>query len=175
VHRFVETSGQAAAYLAFDPDLERHVVLKRYHGPTGEAEEGRTLARVSSPYVARCHSVDRIDGEAYLVVEYVPGRNLAEVRRDGPLGLAQVVGILAQLAEGVSAVHAHGLIHRDIKPANVILRDDGTPRLVDFGLAAYLGGSRLRGEKAKRTRRKRRKGQALQRVSTRAADDCVNP
>ncbi len=144
VRRFSEASGQAAAYLAFDPDLERHVVLKRYHGPTGEAEEGKNLARVSSPYVARCHGIERIDGEAYLVVEYVPGPNLAEVRRDGPLDLAQVVRILAQLAEGVAAVHARGLIHRDIKPANVILHDDGTPRLVDFGLAAHLGGSRLR-------------------------------
>ena len=148
VRRFSELSGQAAAYLAFDPDLERHVVLKRYHGgphgPSGEAEEGRALAKVVSPYVARCHGIERIDGEAYLVVEYVPGRNLAEVRRDGPLDLAQVVRILAQLAEGVAAVHARGLIHRDIKPANVILHDDGTPRLVDFGLTAHLGGSRLR-------------------------------
>ncbi len=130
------------------PDLERHVVLKRYHGgphgPSGEAEEGRALAKVVSPYVARCHGIERIDGGAYLVVEYVPGRNLAEVRRDGPLDLAQVVGILAQLAEGVAAVHARGLIHRDIKPANVILHDDGTPRLVDFGVTAHLGGSRLR-------------------------------
>ena len=148
VRRFSELSGQAAAYLAFDPDLEHHVVLKRYHGgphgPSGEVEEGRALAKVVSPYVARCHGIERIDGEAYLVVEYVPGRNLAEVRRDGPLDLAQVVRILAQLAEGVAAVHARGLIHRDIKPANVILHDDGTPRLVDFGLTAHLGGSRLR-------------------------------
>ena len=145
VRRFSEASGQAAAYLAFDPDLERHVVLKRYHGRSGEAEEGRALAKVVSLYVARCHGIERIDGEAYLVVEYVPGRNLAEVRRDGPLNLAQVVRILAQLAEGVAAVHARGLIHRDIKPANVILHDDGSPRLVDFGLAAHLGGGRLRG------------------------------
>ena len=141
VRRFSELSGQAAAYLAFDPDLERHVVLKRYHGLSGEAEEGRALAKVASPYVAHCHGIERIDGEAYLVVEYVPGRNLAEVRRDGPLDLEQVVRILAQLAEGVAAVHARGLIHRDIKPANVILHDDGTPRLVDFGLAAHLGAS----------------------------------
>jgi hypothetical protein len=144
VRRFTEASGQAAAYLAFDPDLERHVVLKRYRGASGEAEEGRALARVVSPYVARCHGIERIGGEAYLVVEYVPGRSLAEVRRDGPLDLAQVVRILAQLAEGVAAVHARGLIHRDIKPANVILHDDGAPRLVDFGLAAYLGSDRLR-------------------------------
>jgi serine/threonine protein kinase len=64
------------------------------------------------PYVARCHGVERIDVEAYLVVEYVPGRNLAEDRRDGPLDLAEVVRILTQLAERVAAVHARGMIHR---------------------------------------------------------------
>jgi hypothetical protein len=144
VRRFSAVGGQAAAYLAFDPDVERHVVLKRYHGPSGEAEEGRALAKIKSPYVAHCHGVERIDGAAFLVVEYIPGRNLAEVRHDGPLNLGAVVRILAQLAEGVAAVHARGLIHRDIKPANVILHDDGTPRLVDFGLAAYLGSDRLR-------------------------------
>jgi hypothetical protein len=144
VRRFSEVGGQAAAYLAFDPDLERHVVLKRYHDGSGEAEEGRALAKVVSPYVARCHGIERIGGAAFLVVEYIPGRNLDEVRRDGPLGIEAVVRILAQLAEGVAAVHARGLIHRDIKPANVILHDDGAPRLVDFGLAAYLGSDRLR-------------------------------
>jgi hypothetical protein len=112
VRRFSEVSGQAAAYQACDPDLDRHVVVQRYHGLTGEVEEGRALARVSSPYVARCHGVERIDVEAYLVVEYVPGRNLAEDRRDGPLDLAEVVRILTQLAERVAAVHARGMIHR---------------------------------------------------------------
>ncbi len=144
VRRFEVSSGQGAAYLAFDPDLERHVVLKRYHGDSGEAEEGRALAKVASPFVARCHGIERIDGELYLVVEYIPGRNLGEVRRDGPMDPARVVRIMTDLAQGVAAVHARGLIHRDIKPANVILHDDGRPRLVDFGLAAHLGSPRLR-------------------------------
>ena len=144
VRRFAEASGQASAYLAFDPDLERHVVLKRYHGESGEAEEGRALAKVASPFVARCYGIERIEGEPYLIVEYIPGRNLGEFRRDGPMDLARVVRIVADLAEGVAAVHARGLIHRDIKPSNVILHDDGQPRLVDFGLAAHLGSPRLR-------------------------------
>ena len=143
LRRFSEASGQAAAYLALDTDLERHVVLKRYHGASGETEEGRALAKVASPYVAQCHGVERIDGEVYLVIEYVPGRNLAEVQRDAPLAPIRAVRIAAQVAEGLAAVHARGLIHRDVKPANVILHDDGTPRLVDFGIAAYLGSDCL--------------------------------
>ncbi len=118
-------------------------MLKRYHGDLGEAEEGRALARVESPFVARCHGVERIEGELYLIVEYIPGRNLGEVRRDGPMDQGRVVRIVADLAEGVAAVHARGLIHRDIKPSNVILHDDGKPRLVDFGVAAHLGSPRL--------------------------------
>jgi serine/threonine protein kinase len=148
VRRFSQAGGQGAAYLAFDPELDRHVVLKRYHDGgdvSGLTEEGRALARVDNPYVARCHGIERIADEAYLVVEYVPGRNLAEVRRDGPLDPAWIVRILADLAQGVAAVHDRGLIHRDIKPANVILHDDGKPRLVDFGLATHLASRRLRG------------------------------
>ena len=99
---------------------------------------------MDSPFVARCYGIERIDGELYLVVEYIPGRNLGEVRRDGPMDPARVVRIMAELAQGVAAVHARGLIHRDIKPANVILHDDGRPRLVNFGLAAHLGSPRLR-------------------------------
>jgi serine/threonine protein kinase len=144
IRRFDVASGQAAAYLAFDPDLARHVVLKRYRGGSGEAEEGRALAKVDSPFVARCYGVEWIDANLYLVVEYIPGRNLAQVRGDGPIDPARVVRIMADLAEGVAAVHARGLIHRDIKPANVILHDDGRPRLVDFGVAAHLGSLRIR-------------------------------
>ncbi|QEH34996.1 Serine/threonine-protein kinase PrkC [Aquisphaera giovannonii] len=148
VIRILGGGGQGSALLARDPDLGRRVVLKRYHAGRGDApaeiEEGRALARVISPYVARCHGIERIDGEVYLVVEYIPGRSLEEARRAGALDLGRTVEVIARLAEGVAAVHARGLIHRDIKPANVILHDDGTPRLVDFGLAAHLGSDRLR-------------------------------
>ena len=132
---FSEVGGQAAAYLAFDPDPSATSCssattaaprpVGRGRGGPGPGE-GRQPVRLALPR----HRADRrgVPGRRVRA-----GRNLAEVRRDGPLDLAQVVRILVQLAEGVAAVHARGLIHRDIKPANVILHDDGTPRLVDFG------------------------------------------
>jgi tRNA A-37 threonylcarbamoyl transferase component Bud32 len=150
VRRFTESSGQAAAYLGFDPILRRHVVLKRYHdGDTPEGrratiEEGRALVGIKSDYVAECLGIEFLDDEAFLVVEHIKGRSLAEIRREGPFDPERIAGILTQLAEGVAAVHQRGLIHRDIKPANVILGDDDRPRLVDFGLAAHLGSDRLR-------------------------------
>jgi hypothetical protein len=142
-------TGQAVAYLALDPDTRRHAVLKRYHDggdPRESNEEAQALGHVTSPYVARCYGVERVgDGETCLVVEYVPGRSLADIQKEGPLESTRAALLVAQLAEGVAAVHACGLIHRDIKPANVILHDDGAPRLVDLGLAAHPGSGRLRG------------------------------
>jgi tRNA A-37 threonylcarbamoyl transferase component Bud32 len=150
VRRFSESSGQAAAYLGFDPILKRHVVLKRYNdgntleGRRATIEEGQALAKIKSDFVAECLGIEFHDDDPYLVVEFIKGRNLAEIRREGPLDPDRIAAILMQLAEGVAAVHEHGLIHRDIKPANVILGDDGRPRLVDFGVAAHLGSERLR-------------------------------
>jgi serine/threonine protein kinase len=148
--RKVGGGGQAGAYLAFDPDLRRHVVIKIYHEARTPREqefilqEGRSLARVRSPYVAQCYSAERHEGVPYLVVEYIPGKNLAEVQRSKPLTLSQTMELIRQLAEGLAAVHACGLLHRDIKPANIIVGDDGFPRLVDFGLAAPLASESLR-------------------------------
>jgi serine/threonine-protein kinase len=141
--------GQAGTYLAFDPDLRRHVVLKWYHAARTPAEqetvlrEGRALARVSSPAVAPCYGCDRHGGVPFLVIEYVRGRTLSAAHAARPLSPAEAAALVARLAEGVAAVHACGLLHRDLKPANVIVGDDGRPRLVDFGLAEPLGGDGL--------------------------------
>ena len=104
------------------------------------------MARVDHPNVARCLGAERIDGEVLLVVEYIPGRDLTAALTDGPLRPAEAARIVEQVAEGLAAAHAVGLLHRDLKPANVLLGDDGRPRLVDFGLAAGgLGSEHLRG------------------------------
>jgi hypothetical protein len=79
----------------------------------------------------------------YLVVEYIPGPNLAQRLRSGRLSVSQALELIRQLAEGLAAVHACGLLHRDLKPANIIMADDGRPRLVDFGLALSLGSDAL--------------------------------
>jgi serine/threonine protein kinase len=141
--------GQAATLLAFDPDLRRHVVLKLYHQALTPAEqemvlqEGRILARVRSPYVAQCYSAERQEGVPYLVMEYIPGRSLATRDRSKPLPPAQVLELVRQLAEGLAAVHACGLLHRDVKPGNILIGDDGRPRLIDFGLALPLASEDL--------------------------------
>jgi predicted Ser/Thr protein kinase len=142
--------GQASALLAFDPDLRRHVVLKRYHTARSPEEqeavlkEGQALARVRSPFVAQCYSAERADEVPFLVMEYVPGKSLAQAQRERLCDLDKALQLVRQLAEGLAAVHACGLLHRDIKPANIVLGNDGQPRLVDFGLASPLAGEELR-------------------------------
>ena len=78
-----------------------------------------------------------------LVVEYIPGRSLAAVIGEKPLDFAAVSRIIEQVAEGMGAVHARGLLHRDIKPPNIILGDDSAPKLVDFGLATGMASLAL--------------------------------
>jgi serine/threonine protein kinase len=77
-------------------------------------------------------------------MEYIPGNSLSEVCKKRALSIAEAVRLVEQVAEGLEAVHACGLVHRDVKPSNIVLGDDGIPRLVDFGLAAHLGSADLR-------------------------------
>ena len=142
VQEVLGRGGQARAYLAFDPDLERHVVIKFYFDATDSAvreevlKEGRALACVHSPYVAQCYGAEKHHGMPYLVLEYVPGMSLSEwLDLTTRLRIGQVIDMMSRVAMGLSAVHSVGMLHRDIKPSNIVLGDDGIPRLVDFGLA----------------------------------------
>ncbi|MBL9012743.1 MAG: serine/threonine protein kinase, partial [Myxococcales bacterium] len=82
--------------------------------------------------------VDRASGRCFLVMERLDGPDLATHLARGPLDEATARTLLAAVAEGMQAVHAHGLVHRDLKPANVMLHA-GSPRIVDFGIAKLLG------------------------------------
>jgi serine/threonine-protein kinase len=129
------TGGQGAALLARDGDLGRLVVLKCYRGSVSRADQGealrdgQALSRLRSPYVPRCYGIERIGADLVLVMEYVPSRNLAESIKSGRPGSGSAAKLVEQVAEGLEAVHACGLVHRDIKPANIVLGQDHVPRL----------------------------------------------
>ncbi len=102
--------------------------------------EARAGVMVSHRNVARVLDCDCIEGVWYFVMEYVPGENLRDiVRGAGRLCWAQVVALAADVADGLAAVHAAGLIHRDIKPSNIMLRNDGIPKIMDLGLVKIAG------------------------------------
>jgi prepilin-type N-terminal cleavage/methylation domain-containing protein len=101
------------------------------------AREARAAASVAHEHVVAIHAVDSWKGLPYLVMQYVPGNSLqARIERDGPLAVREVLRIGMQVASGLAAAHAQGLVHRDIKPANILL-ENGIERvkITDFGLA----------------------------------------
>ena len=101
------------------------------------AREARAAASVAHEHVVAIHAVDSWKGLPYLVMQYVPGKSLqARIERDGPLAAREVLRIGMQVASGLAAAHAQGLVHRDIKPANILL-ENGIERIkiTDFGLA----------------------------------------
>jgi serine/threonine protein kinase len=101
------------------------------------AREARAAASVAHEHVVAIHAVDSWKGLPYLVMQYVPGKSLhARIECDGPLAAREVLRIGMQVASGLAAAHAQGLVHRDIKPANILL-ENGIERvkITDFGLA----------------------------------------
>ncbi|MBF4584786.1 serine/threonine-protein kinase [Curtobacterium sp. VKM Ac-2887] len=147
--------GMASVYRAVDEQLGREVAVKVFrigpvdHGERARAEsEIQTLATLRSPALVTLYdaALDDEDGDSYLVMELVPGSDLATRLREGPLDPTTAARVGAQVADGLSAVHAQGIVHRDVKPANVLLERDGSHvKLADFGIALLRDASRVTG------------------------------
>jgi len=146
VVRAVRGTGAMGAVLeATDPDLGRTVALKIVHQldamtDTRAFREGRSLARLAHPNVVAVHDVGIWSGGVFLAMELVNGATLREwmaTRR----GWRAPVRVLVDVARGLYAAHAVGLVHRDIKPENIVVGDDGRVRVIDFGLAIDEAGA----------------------------------
>jgi serine/threonine-protein kinase len=146
--------GMATVYLGTDTRLDRTVAVKVMRPALAEdddfvarfAREARAAARLSSPEVVAVHDqgTDLTTGTAYLVMEYVAGRTLRDLIRDGgPVPPARALALLEPVLRALSAAHAAGLVHRDVKPENVLLGDDGRVKVADFGLARAVETSNL--------------------------------
>ena len=130
---------------AWEPRLSRFVAIKLLDpsfarfGPARKRfeREARAVAAVTHEHVVPIHAVDECDGVPFLVMQYVEGRSLQQrLSADGPMDNCQVARLGMQIAKGLAAAHAQGVVHRDVKPANVML-ENGVERAVvtDFGLA----------------------------------------
>ena len=147
VYDVLGRGGMGIVLDAFDTVLHRRVAIKVLSPQLATSQtahrrflrEARAAAGINHVNVVTVHAVDEQAGMPYLVMEYVAGRTLRERIRLGPLDLATMLRIGAQIAAGLAAAHQHGVIHRDIKPANVLL-EDGVERvkISDFGLALVL-------------------------------------
>lgn len=137
------SGGMGEVFLARDERLERLVAIKalREEGvasaPARERllREARAAARINHPNVAAVFDVLEDHDPPLFVMEYVEGETLAARARRGALDAAQIVDIGRQLAEGVAAAHAQGVVHRDLKPSNIVLTAGGRVKILDFGIA----------------------------------------
>jgi serine/threonine protein kinase/DNA-binding SARP family transcriptional activator/pimeloyl-ACP methyl ester carboxylesterase/predicted ATPase len=140
--------GQGEVFLGFDQLTEKPVVVKRLKSErmTKDSEaitrfvrEGNILRQLNHPNVVQILAAYEKGGEYYIIMEYAPGGSLRErLAAAGRLPLKQVLAIGLELADALSRAHHLEVIHRDIKPDNVLLAEDGTPRLTDFGMARLV-------------------------------------
>ena len=103
------------------------------------------MANVTHPNLALIYGAEEWKGTPLLIFEYLEGGTLLESLNRGPISLEEVVELGTQLADALDLMHASGVLHRDIKPSNIGNSSDGTPKILDFGLAAILEGSRNEG------------------------------
>jgi Tfp pilus assembly protein PilF/tRNA A-37 threonylcarbamoyl transferase component Bud32 len=135
--------GMGEVYRARDTKLHRDVALKILPDVfAADAQrlsrfqrEARTLAELNHPSIAHIHGLEEDNGISAIVMELVEGEDLAARLSRGAMPLDEALPIARQIAEALEEAHAHGIIHRDLKPANIKVRDDGTVKLLDFGLA----------------------------------------
>jgi hypothetical protein len=135
--------GMGVVYLADDARLSRRVALKalapevaREPGSRDRLRlEARAAAALADPAIATVYALEEIDNELYLACEYVPGEPLRALLASGPIPLAEVAQIGAQLARALAVAHNHGVVHRDIKPENVVKTPSGGIKVLDFGMA----------------------------------------
>jgi hypothetical protein len=141
----IGSGGMGAVYRAWDTRLDRAIAIKVLHA-TADAErlarEARATATIDHPAIVSIHDVGVSDGIAYVAMELVDGESLRSVIERGAVGIERARELAAELADGLAAAHARGVIHRDLKPENLILAR-GRLRILDFGLAKVLDGAAL--------------------------------
>jgi serine/threonine protein kinase/tetratricopeptide (TPR) repeat protein len=145
--------GMGVVLKAHDPRLNRFVAIKvlapqlaAYSAARKRfLREAQAAAALNHEHVVTIHAVDEFNGFPYIVMEYVIGASLAERIGGGrSLSLTETLRIGAQIAAGLAAAHAQGLVHRDIKPANVLLEQSGGKvKITDFGLARAVGEAQI--------------------------------
>lgn len=146
------SGAMGVVWQAYDELLHRVVAIKQLVVPSGLSDtdgddvtslvlqEARITARLQHPHVIAVHDLVQHYGYPCLVMEYLPSRSLATVlSTHGVLIHQAVAGIGTQISAALAAAHAAGVIHRDIKPGNVLLADDGTAKITDFGISHTVG------------------------------------
>jgi eukaryotic-like serine/threonine-protein kinase len=144
--RRLGAGGMGSVWRATDTSLGRDVAVKSVlagaEGTSGRAgeqramREARLVARIDHPHVVAIYDVVWHEDQPWLVMEYVPSRDLSEaVREDGPLEPRRAAALCVQVASALADAHRAGIVHRDVKPGNVLISEVGDAKITDFGIA----------------------------------------
>lgn len=142
----VAAGGMGVVYRARDEQLERDVAVKLLPSGTLSDEHSRrsfrkealALAKVNHPNIESVYDFGTQEGLDFLVMEYVPGKTLADHLAGGTLPEKEVISLGIQIASALEEAHDRGIVHRDLKPANIALTAKGFAKILDFGLARLL-------------------------------------
>ncbi|MCU1260921.1 MAG: serine/threonine protein kinase with repeat [Bryobacterales bacterium] len=139
----IGAGGMGVVWRAIDTRLEREVALKVLQPDSiGDVQnrarfllEAKAASALAHPNIVTIYEVNSEDGVDVIAMEYVQGRTLAEILRDGPLAPADALRYAIQISDGIGRAHRKGIIHRDLKPSNVMIGADDLVKVLDFGLA----------------------------------------
>ena len=144
--------GMANVYLAYDTILDRDVAVKVLRGDLANDEkfvrrfqrEALNASSLSHPNIVEVYDVGDDNGQYFIVMEYIEGKNLKDLlKKRGKLTVAEVVDIMSQIADGLSVAHDSYIIHRDIKPQNIMILENGLVKITDFGIAMAMNATQL--------------------------------
>ncbi|HYY34607.1 MAG TPA: protein kinase [Gaiellaceae bacterium] len=147
VEELVGTGGMSSVYRARDTVLERPVALKILHEHFSSdpeyverfRREARAIARMNHPNIVTVIDRGEFKDRQFIVFEHVDGETLKDVvAREGPLPVPQALALTQQVALALAFAHEHGVVHRDVKPQNVLLDENGTAKVTDFGIARSI-------------------------------------
>ncbi len=155
--KHIARGGMADVYLAYEEQLRRKVALKIMLPALAADDqyvvrfkrEAQTAARLDHPNIIHIYAIGLLpDGRPYIAMQYVEGGSLRDTlvklaRENRLVETNQSLSIIGKMADALQVAHAAGIMHRDIKPSNILIRPDGSPVLVDLGIAAVEGGPKI--------------------------------
>ena len=145
VRKSIGEGGMADVYLAYDAIQKREVAIKVLRGELNEdpinlqrfQRKASAITNLSHPNIVEVYDVGETNKKNYIVMEYVPGKTLKQlIKQRGAINTTEAINIMKQLVSATAHAHHNDIIHRDIKSQNVLIKDDGTVKLSDFGIAS---------------------------------------
>jgi len=144
--RLIGSGGMGEVYLAKDTILDRKVAIKFLSAKIQEdpkarkrlLREAKAAAALDHPFICKIYEAGEVDGNAFIVMEYIEGKDLMDKIEKEPLSFKESLRVFLEIAEALEKAHEKGVVHRDLKPSNIMLTPQGHVKVMDFGLAKRI-------------------------------------